>query len=330
MALSEIVGERRKHLATGIAVALVLLVVTGIAAVWIRADYIVVFYIGAMVGGGELVSRYRDSPQSALPTLPALVYIAVNAAASVAALYFVVVYDLAHSSNAGQMQISRILLGGFGAMALFRTSFFTLRIGDHDIAIGPLAFLQVVLSATDRAVDRMRADDRATVVSRCMSGVSFDLAQVALPAFCLALMQNVTADEEKEVGNAVADLKTSTLDPETRVKNLGLTLLNVVGDQVLRTAVRELGPQIKPAASVTIQSAPASLKVGETTALTAVCHDSGGGIVEQKHVAWSADDPTVASVTADGQVRVKKAGMVTISAKADSATDAVTITAAAT
>src|ERR1044071_9380997 len=219
-----------------VSVLLVLMLALLIARIWIRDAYLAVFGIGVLVGVGELVSRYRDAPEHAIRTTPALLYIALNAVAAVAALALVESFGVVKGTDhaAG---ITRVLLAGFGAMAFFRTSVFTIRVGDQDVSIGPVAFLQIVLHAADRAVDRVRADARASAVAACMSGVSFQAAQAALPAFCMQLMQNVPADEQNEVGDAVKILQSSAMDDQTKAKNLGLLLMNVVGEKVLLTAV---------------------------------------------------------------------------------------------
>jgi len=308
----------------GLILAAVVVIVSVILAPW-WPDYVAVCYIGAAVGTGEIVSRYRDAPQRALSTAPALLYILINAGAAIAALYFANVFGVAASQSPQQTTITRVLLAGFGAMAFFRTSVFTARIGEQDVAIGPVAFLQVILTATDRAVDRVRADDRARVVASAMSGVSFDAAAAALPAFCLALMQNLSADEEKALGEAINSLQQSTMDSETKSKNLGLLLLNVVGDKVLITAVQDLAPQIKAATAIVVTPPAAPVIVGTSVLLTVECRDSSGQLIERKRVAWSSDDPKIALVSNDGHVRGIAPGQTIIRAKADDATDAVTV-----
>ena len=76
--------------------------------------------IGAAVGMGELVSRYRDEPGRAARTRPAMLYMAVNALASVLALVLVwtfqVPLDPAKPDNA-QLAL-QIITAGFGAMAV--------------------------------------------------------------------------------------------------------------------------------------------------------------------------------------------------------------------
>jgi hypothetical protein len=242
-----------------------------------------------------------------------------------AAFALVIAFSVIEGEGQGPA-IPRVMLAGFGAMAFFRTSVFTIRIGDQDVSIGPVAFLQIVLHAADRAVDRVRADARASAVATSMAGVSFQAAQAALPAFCMALMQNVPADEQNDIGDAVKILQTSSMDDQTKAKNLGLLLMNVVGEKVLLTAVTNLAAQIKTAISVVID--PQNLTIGQGTsfALTALCRDSSGAEIKGRLVTWTSAHPAIAAIGADGRVRGVAAGSTSITATADGASDAVPVT----
>src|SRR6185312_503914 len=143
---------------------------------------VLAFFLGSAVGASELVSRYRDAPALALRTAPAVLYVGINGLASLAALTAVGQFhwlaDLGGPSmDPFSREILQALLAGFSAMALFRSSLFTIRVGNADIGIGPAAFLQILLTAADRACDRERAKPRAAAVQEIMSGVSFEKAQ---------------------------------------------------------------------------------------------------------------------------------------------------------
>lgn len=213
-------------------------------------DWIAVALLGTLVGVGELVSRYRDAPSHALTTVPAAVYLIVNASAALAALAllraFGWTFGLPEATSSGDLHLIQVLVAGFGAMALFRSSIFNVRIVDQDVSVGPSAFLFVVLSAADSAVDRCRAKARAQTVSRIMSNVSFDKAHRAIPTLCLALMQNLSTEEQEQFGNQVNLLREDTV-MEDRVKALalGLTVMNLMGHEVLEEVVDTLGDQIK-------------------------------------------------------------------------------------
>jgi hypothetical protein len=203
-------------------------------------DWTAVVLLGGAVGASELVSRYRDDPRAALRTWPALVYLAINMGASAGALGIIL-----SNGGIGQKRWVQVLLAGVSAMAFFRTSLFTVRAGDRDVGIGPAAFLQIFLAAADRQVDRLRAQARSNAVGEIMKDVDYAKAFEALPPYCLALMQNVSPEDQQGLGRALKRLEQDAGEPSVKVRLLGLELINVVGIDVLTTAVKSLGDQIR-------------------------------------------------------------------------------------
>lgn len=209
-------------------------------------DYVAVALIGALVGLGEIIARYRDAPGAALRNTAALLYVGINAAAAIAALGLINAFDWRFGANTEEaLRWTQVLVAGFGAMAIFRSSLFIVRAGDQDVGVGPSGFLQVVLNAADRAVDRRRAGARAGEVSRAMDGVAFAKASEALPSYCLALMQNATEDEKVALANQVTLLRDAHMEDRAKSLALGLALMNVVGRGVLEAAVLTLREEIR-------------------------------------------------------------------------------------
>jgi len=136
-------------------------------------------------------------------------------------------------------------MAGVSAMAFFRTSLFVVRAGDRDVGVGPSGFLQIFLSAADRAVDRQRAAARSDAVGRVMQGLDYGKAYQSLPPYCLALMQNVSPEDQQQLARALDALNRQAADPGVKARLLGLELINVVGVDVLTTAVRSLGHEIR-------------------------------------------------------------------------------------
>ncbi len=202
-------------------------------------DFAVVAVLGALVGGGELVSRYRDAPAGALYNWPAAIYVGLNVAASVAALFLIRTFGWTFGITSGGevLRWTQVGAAGTGAMALFRTSLFTVHAGERDIDIGPSSFLQIFREAADRAVDRLRARARGETVGKLMEGISYDKASQGLPPYCLALMQNVPDEEQVRLTQSLELLDKDEIDPAIKVRILGLQLMNVVGPNVLEAAV---------------------------------------------------------------------------------------------
>jgi hypothetical protein len=210
--------------------------------VWIEA--IVAGTLGGGIGLTELVSRYRDKPTSVLRAVPALVYVGLNFAISLAAFWLTPVFGLHFGPEIDKVEIMRVFVAGLGAMAFFRSSLFTVRIGEQDVAVGPGSLLQILLDATDREVDRLRAQGRAREAVEAMKGVSFEKAHLALPMFCGALLQNFQAKDQAELAKSVSTLRSMELDESTKVVVLGLLLSNYFGPDVVRTAVTRLGSAV--------------------------------------------------------------------------------------
>lgn len=213
--------------------------------------FVVAAALGALVGGGELVSRYRASPWTVVQRPPGVLYLALNSGASLAALAatrgFAWNFGFDPVSEADALLWTQVVVAGTGALALFRSSLFTVRVGDDDVAVGPITFLQVILSALDREVDRTEARARSAKLAALMRPIDFEKAKVALPAYCLALMQNVTQQEQDSLAGAIAGVDEIDSSNLIKVTLLGTELLNLVGDGVLVAAIEALGDDIKTA-----------------------------------------------------------------------------------
>lgn len=215
-------------------------------------DYFVVGALGTAVGIGELVARYRDEPVKALRSWAAFVYVAVNALASVAALGIIHTFGwFGTNPPTDQSNLNQVLIAGFGAMAVFRSSLFVVRVGKDDVGVGPIAFLQVILGASDRGVDRKRGVDRAPRVAEIMNGLTFAEVAEALPPYAMALLQNVDPEDAQELGERIGKLREANMTDKLKVLNLGLVTMNVVGEDVLEAAAnafrKETGAGGRPA-----------------------------------------------------------------------------------
>ena len=213
-------------------------------------DFAAAIVLGFLVGLAELVSRYRDAPKAALYTRPAVLYILLNGGASASALALIHAFNLTFGATASPSSLreTRILVAGLGAMALFRTSLFTVRAGDKDIGVGPATFLQIFREAADREVDRLRAQSRSQSVGELMAGIDYKRASEGLVPYCLALMQNVSEDEQQKLLKAVQLLDGEPIADSIKVRILGLQLVDVVGPDVLTSALKALQADLKPEA----------------------------------------------------------------------------------
>lgn len=204
-------------------------------------DYLAVGALGAMIGFVEILSRYKDAPFKVSFSLPGVFYLLINALASVIALWAIRLFGISFTDNpnwtAEMVRWLQVGVAGLASMTLFRSALFTFRIGDQDVSVGPNAILQVLLVAVDKEVDRMRGAIRAKIVEDAMKDITFEEAITNLPPVVLALMQNLSDKDKKEILDSVKIALESKAPERARIMTLGLNMINVVGEDILKAAI---------------------------------------------------------------------------------------------
>jgi hypothetical protein len=188
--------------------------------------------LGAIVGASELISRYRDEPILALRTTAAFMYLILNATISACAYGLLTRYADAIIPNLAQDQLLTSIVAGFGAMAILRSKFFTLRTeAGEDISVGPDAAVSAFLSAADRGVDRTRASRRLSLVFSRSSEIrppviGNDFLEISLAAF-----QNLDSDDKARVSEKITSVAGSAYPPELKLQMICYAVLGVTGER---------------------------------------------------------------------------------------------------
>jgi hypothetical protein len=216
-------------------------------------DWIATAALGALVGIGELIARYKDAPFLALLTSSAVIYVAINIAAALGALFLIRAFgwEFGIGSQPDQspsdvaVRITQVMVAGLGAMALFRSSLFITRIGNQDVGVGPSAFLSAMLRACDTGVDRTRAVVRANKVQQVMESIPYDKDDRSLVEVSTRLMQSSLSEGDKnDLQSASAAIGSLTMTDRAKALSLGLLIMNYVGPGPLEGAVKALSTEV--------------------------------------------------------------------------------------
>ncbi len=216
------------------------------------SPWVIVAALGIVAGTADIVSRFRDAPLRALLTRSALLYMGINAVASVLALVAARALKWVERSDAANPEAYwlQILLVGLGAMAILRSSF-TLRAGVHELTLGFSPILDIFLRAVNSAVDRERGRARDRVVRNVMQGITYDDACRILPAYCIALMQSLPQPDIDQLNGDIASLAGTQFTDAAKARLLGLAIMNVMGEGILAAGVESIrqdqAPQGPPA-----------------------------------------------------------------------------------
>lgn len=311
-------------------IAYIAIVIVAGASVGIAASrfpsfaYMWVALFGGAVGASELIARYRDDPWRAVTRSAALFYLFINVTASIGALKLIEIFKWLPRTDASEQTSVRVLVAGFAAMAFFRSSLFITRVGNQDVQIGPVSFLQIFLAAADRQVDRTLGETRSNEAEELMAAVNFEKAADVLPIYCMTLMQNVPDVEQAQIGNDVARIRDRKIDNQTKARMLGLRLISAVGKSVVRTAVTSLASQIKDVVRITIAPV-ADIKVGSAATTEAKAFDSSGAEISRRSFLWTSNAPAIVTVDLSGSVQGVSIGTAVITATADAASATVLV-----
>lgn len=207
-------------------------------------DYILVGLIGGIVGTAELTSRYGNLRQI-FGVGASWAYVTLNVGAGILVYGLTSGVDLPVSNEYMNEHVARIMLSGTSAMFLLRSSFGSFKIGGNVVELGPTAFLQVFLNEADRAYDRRRSEQDLKQISKIMEGVNFKKVKYDLPTACLAMMKNVSLEEQQKLKQEVNQIDTEKIHENTKSLVLGLILAGLTGAELLREAVGSMGDRIK-------------------------------------------------------------------------------------
>ena len=208
-----------------------------------------------LVGLSEILSRYRDEPLLAASTAAGLAYLSLNGVISLAAFALLQKYPQQIFPALKDDLFLTSLVAGFGAMAVFRSKFFTFRSPDgKEFPIGPAIVLDTVLRTIDSKIDRRRATERQAQVFESMITLH-DFASVSnYFEASLSSFQNLSQDDKTEIKNVIDQYRALTSWPDT-LKSLGLgfAFLNISGeenyDQVMANLRKFIDDQRKQAAA---------------------------------------------------------------------------------
>jgi hypothetical protein len=190
------------------------------------------FLFGFLVGLSEILSRYRDEPLLAAGTAFGVAYLVLNGIISVAAFAVMRRYaDQIFPTIKNDLFLTSVI-AGFGAMAVFRSKFFTFRSTDgKDYPIGPSIVLDTVLKTIDSKIDRRRATERQDEVFHSITGLTFtplaDFVEASLPSF-----QNLSPDDRSGMVEVIKQYREQTRwsDP-LKCLALGFAFLTIAGDE---------------------------------------------------------------------------------------------------
>ncbi len=188
--------------------------------------------LGVIVGAAELTSRYRDEPQQALLSNAGLNYLLLNGTMSVAVYGLLTRYSQGIFPEISNDQLMTSIVAGFGAMAVLRSKFFTIRTDQgEDISVGPDAAVSAFLNAADRGVDRARASRRLALVFRRAGRIADPSRGREFIEISLAAFQNLSRDDKANFVGLLGTITDSRYPEALKLQAICYAMLSFTGEK---------------------------------------------------------------------------------------------------
>lgn len=206
-------------------------------------NFAYVALIGILFAFAELLSRYKSTPALILRVGSSYLYILVNVAASVF-MYWLIDTQNWELGGFASTDAGKVLVSGFSAMALMRSSLLYFKVGDKSYDVGLASVTQIFLNVADRGFDRKSSAFHLDQIAGIMKGVDFKKAALNLPLICISIMDNLSLEEQQAFGNEVAVLSTQKdVDDFAKSIKLGKIISRYTGLRLLARSVAILREQ---------------------------------------------------------------------------------------
>lgn len=174
------------------------------------------FFLGALVGLAELLSRYPWSIRKIGTFAAGMMYLAINGTVSFAAYCLAVDWELGFGLEA-RSEIWRVLLVGVMAMAVLRSAFANIRVGDKDVAAGFSMLLEVFLRRAERSLDQEIARVYLQDVGKLVEGLTYSGSRTYLVAVTEGVLRSVSQQELDLLKEVVAKVDELDVDDATKM-----------------------------------------------------------------------------------------------------------------
>lgn len=207
-------------------------------------DYIAVFVLGTIFSAVELGSRYKDEPLIAVTSSPGIFYMISNAVICCFGLYIILVFGLSveidDSFPLATQRTADVLYASLGSFFIMRSSFLKLGNDANQLDFGLNIVLKKLLEMVERQVDRYRAQQRSSDITRMLADVEYSDVTGKLKEFCLQIMQNLPTEERDKIMDEINKITILKACDETKKLSAGLILYTVVGRKVMTAAIADL------------------------------------------------------------------------------------------
>ena len=189
--------------------------------------YVIAMIIGAAAGLSELLSRYSWSVSNVTKSSAGRAYLALNAFVALLA-YLAAVEWAIPSGLEGKSEIWRVLLASLFGMAVLRSSFLNVRVGNEDLPTGFATIVNVFMKRAERSLDQEVVNDRFLKVEPLVEGLTYAATRNYLVTVTEGALRTLSVEEVDTMHKMVTKIDNATeVDDATKLRLLAMLIIDL-------------------------------------------------------------------------------------------------------
>ena len=193
--------------------------------------YLFAFLIGFAVGLSELLSRYDWSVKMILSSGPGWTYTMINGFAAMVAYRAAVDWNIPEGLI-GKPEWWRVVLVSGVAMAVLRSAFATVRIGQERVSVGLVSVVNVFLNRAERGLDQRLTRARWKHVGSIVADLEYEIVREYFLSVTLTALPSLTDRERETIQSETDKIQQLDVDADTKMRLLGMYEAAKLGDDL--------------------------------------------------------------------------------------------------
>lgn len=193
--------------------------------------YLLAFSIGFAVGLSELLSRYDWSVKMILTSGSGWIYTTINGFTAMIAYRAAVDWNILDGLT-GKPEWWRVLLVSGVSMAVLRSAFTTVRIGEERVGVGLVSIVNVFLSRAERGLDQCLARTRWKHVGSIVVDLGYETTREYFLSVTLMALPSLTDRERETIQSETDKIQKLDVDADIKMRLLAMYVVGKLGDDL--------------------------------------------------------------------------------------------------
>jgi len=201
-----------------------------------------VFAFGSIFGLAELINRHSNI-KLIFTLFLGWLYIGINGIVSIIAFLLIKYFKGPIAST--EIEITYIIVAGFGAMMILRSSIYSIKIKDKQVDIGLGQILQTFLNAIEKSFGTNSGELQMTEIEEIMRNVDFVKAKDSLTMLCVSYRDNFSQEDSESLNQSIESIANTSIPNKVKAMQLGKSISKFLSTKLLKKAVNILGNDIR-------------------------------------------------------------------------------------